>query len=86
MNTIEFTIPWDNGRKTVKIVDVGSGSGGYQVLMDNYYNGDILFKGNEWVGLLNPKSELSIDDVQFLGSLVDEELAKENNHKDLQSG
>lgn len=71
MLSIEFDFPWDNSRRICKIVDVSKGSGGYQVLIDNYYNGEIRKIGGEWVGYLNQRSDLTSDDVQFIGGLID---------------
>lgn len=72
MQGLEFDFPWDNGRRVCTLVDVAQGAGGYHILIDNYYKGNIRKIDGQWVGFLNNWKELCLDDIQFLGGLIDE--------------
>lgn len=71
---MEFTAYYGDEQKTVRISHVSTGSGGYQVLIDNYYYGDMIKRNGEWI-LLSSTNLLTIDDIQILGEII------ENNFK-----
>ena len=68
---IEFIASFGCEMKKVTISHVATGSGGYQLLVDNYYQGDLIKRGGVWV-LLSPKNKLTLDDIQVLGALIDQ--------------
>jgi hypothetical protein len=78
MESIEFDANYGGVIKKVKINDVHKGSGGYQILIDNYYQGDIFFKDGQWKAQLNAKSQLTSDDILILGEKIEE---AKNNEK-----
>jgi len=43
----------------------------WQVFTANYYEGILVKRNGEWFGNLNSKSELTVDDVQILGAIID---------------
>jgi hypothetical protein len=70
MQPIEFH---DTTGRHIKLIQP-SGAEGWQIMIDNFYNG-ILFKRNgEWVAYLAPGSDLTADDVQVLGERIDENI------------
>lgn len=71
--TLEFTGNFGGISKTVKIMQP-HGGGDYQVLIDNYLQGTIAKRGDEWVGHLNYRSVLTSDDIAILGEMIDAKL------------
>ncbi|MDB4919862.1 hypothetical protein [Mucilaginibacter sp.] len=67
---MEFTASFGDEQKTVRISHVNTGSGGYAVLIDNYYYGDLIKRNGEWI-LMSNTNKLTIDDIQILGELVE---------------
>jgi hypothetical protein len=49
----------------------------YHINIDNYCYGPIIKRNGEWIRLHVNSRELTIDDVQALGELVDEQLKSE---------
>jgi len=48
----------------------------YHIFIDNSYQGKVVkLKGN-WVGHLTYDSDLTIDEVKLLGSIIEDKLAK----------
>jgi hypothetical protein len=71
MNTIEVKARFDDGIKTLCIVQPVGGGDSYQILIDRYYHGTIgRFKGN-WVGRLNDKSDLTEKNIHTIGKLIE---------------
>ena len=71
MVSIEFDAAYGNDRKMVVIRQL-SGSGNiYQVFIGNYYDGMLVKLNGEWVAHLNLKSDLTSDDIQLLGDIID---------------
>jgi len=68
---IQFTAPFGDETKTVKISETIPGSGSYQVYVDNFYQGSLRKINGEWNGFLNARSELSYEDIQAAGERVD---------------
>lgn len=71
MTTIEFTATFGHVRKTVRLVQPAGGVGGYQVFIDKIYQGMIVKPQGEWVGHLNPASQLTGDDIGVIGEVID---------------
>lgn len=70
---MEFTAYFGDEQKTVRISHVNTGSGGYQVLIDNYYYGDLIKRNGEWI-LLSNTNKLTMDDIQALGEMIDSSI------------
>lgn len=71
MNAIEFTATFGRVRKTVKLREPSGGAGGYQLFIDDFYQGMIVKIKGEWVGHLNPASQLTGDDIMAIGEIID---------------
>ncbi|MDB5288587.1 MAG: hypothetical protein JWR05_3536 [Mucilaginibacter sp.] len=67
MQSIEFLSSKGKGRVT----NPNGGSGNYQIFINDYYQGDVLFKDNKWIGHLNKKSELTDKEIQIIGGMID---------------
>lgn len=68
---IEFFCHFGDELKKVNIFSrLDAGSGGFQIMVDNYYQGDIYFKDGQWRGR---SDRLTMDDIQALGELIDAE-------------
>lgn len=71
MESIEFL----SSKGKVRVTNPNGGSGNYQVFINDYYQGDVLFKDNEWIGHLNRKSELTTKEIQIIGRIIKERFA-----------
>lgn len=71
MKDIELLCPFGDDRKKVYISHNQAGSGGYQLLIDSYYQGDLVKKNGAWL-LLSNTNNLTADDIQILGELIDD--------------
>jgi len=69
---IEFNVVFGEEVKKVNITLDRFGSGRYTVLIDNYYCGAIFKRDGEWTGHVNELSELTMDDIQAMGEIIDE--------------
>lgn len=72
MKKVIFDVPWGDRNATVEISQVVAGSGGYHIYIDRYYNGQMVYRNNEWVAQLNEKSELSLEDIQVIREKIEE--------------
>lgn len=68
---IEFDAAYGNDRKMVVIRQLSGLGNIYQVFIGNYYEGTIVKLNGEWVAHLNLKSDLTADDIQLLGDIID---------------
>lgn len=71
MTTIEFTATFGHVKKTVRLTQPSGGAGGYQLFVDDFYQGMIVKIKGEWVGHLNPASQLTGDDIMAIGEIID---------------
>ena len=72
MEALRWNCYFGDEVKEVAVVNVSSGSGGYQVLIGNYYQGDIFKQPDgAWCGHTNKNSVLTIDDIQAIGELIE---------------
>ena len=61
MNSIEFDAPFGDKPRHIKLSS--DNTGGYQILIDNYYHGKIIKVNGEWRAHLNDKSDLTGDNI-----------------------
>ena len=73
MNTIEFTAQFGYETKQVKLVSNNCGGQGYQVLINDFYQGEIFYNDG-WQAHLNNKSILTGDDIVILGEVIEANL------------
>lgn len=73
MKTIEFYGYWGNQKKKVHIC-VPTGGEGCQIIVDNFYQGIILKRKEQWVGYFNYNSELTADDIGILGKIIEDNV------------
>jgi hypothetical protein len=76
MNPIEFDAPFGDKSRHIKLSSNSSGGGGYQILIDKYYHGEIVKVNDEWKARLNDKSFLTGDDITILGEIIEKSLGK----------
>jgi hypothetical protein len=69
--SIKFKAPFGDERKDIMLGNPHGGSEGYQVYIDDYYQGTIVLRDGQWIGHLNDRSELTIDDIQILGERIE---------------
>jgi hypothetical protein len=67
--SIEFDAPF--GDKTRHIKLSANGTGGYQILIDKYYHGEIVKVNGEWKAHLNGKSFLTGDEITILVETIE---------------
>ena len=68
---IQLTAFYGNELKHVVVSNPYGGGAGYHVYINKRYNGTIVKRNGEWVGLLNPKSDLKAADIELFGEIVD---------------
>ena len=72
MKQLEFIATIGEVKAKVKLTEPQGASAGYQVLIDQWLQGTIVKRDNEWVAHLNRKSILTSADIAILGDLIDE--------------
>ena len=73
MRQIEFTANLAGQELKVTLKDPLANGGHWQVLIGHFYHGTISRREGKWIGHLNPKSNLQADDIQILGTLIDQQ-------------
>ena len=71
MKQLEFTATIGEDHMQVKLTEPQGASAGYQVLIDQWLQGTLVKRGEEWVAHLNRKSILTSADIGILGALID---------------
>ena len=72
MKDFAFTISVSKTPKRVVIFQP-NGGGLYFLFMDNYYQGTMVNLNGSWIGNLNIKSELTGDNIEVLGKMIEGE-------------
>ena len=73
MRRVTLIVDWGGITKEIEVSEVfGNWNGGCYVYIDRYYNGKITLIDGEWRPNLHPECELTMDDVQILGTLIDD--------------
>lgn len=72
MADIEFTANLHGIKKKVELSNPYGGGEGYHVYIDRYYYGTIVKLKGQWVGHMNPKSDLTEAQIQKMGKIIDE--------------
>jgi len=67
MNEVEFV---DSGHRKIRLSAPVGGSGSYQLYIDKFYYGNLVYKNGKWIGHLN-NNDLTSDDIQILGDIID---------------
>jgi hypothetical protein len=78
MKTFEVVAAFGDKTKVLKIATSTGGSDGYQILIENYYHGMIVFYKGKWVGRLNANSELTSTDIEIIGGLIENRFGKKD--------
>jgi len=55
----------------VKLVANNHGGGGCQIIIDNFYQGNIVYIDGSWQAHLNNKTILTGDDISVLGEIIE---------------
>ncbi len=71
MKQLEFTAIIGDVKTRVKLTEPQGASAGYQVLIDQWLQGTLIKRGQDWVAHLNRKSILTSADIAILGELID---------------
>jgi hypothetical protein len=69
--SIELEAHYGDTIKKVVVTNPPGGGSGYHVYIDKRYNGSVVKYKGEWVGHLNPKSDLQTADIDILGEIID---------------
>ena len=72
MKQLVFTATIGERRMQVKLTEPQGASAGYQVLIDQWLQGTLVKRDQEWVAHLNRKSILTSADIGILGALIDD--------------
>ena len=71
MDILCFEATFGDERKTVRVSKpVGMDSEAYQVSIDYYHQGIILYRDG-WIGYLNDRSILTAEDIAILGEMIE---------------
>jgi len=68
---IEFEIIIGDQAKHVRLSIPNGAGGGYHVYVDKYYYGKVIKRNGQWIGLMNTKSDLTTDDIQEIGEIIE---------------
>jgi len=66
MNEIELTVVFQNQRKTLKLSAPGGGTNGYQIIIEDYYHGQVCKMADGWHVYANDNSWLSEEDKEAI--------------------
>ena len=72
MKQLEFTATIGELKAQVKLNEPQGASAGYQVLIDQWLQGTLVKRGEDWVAHLNRKSILASADISILGDILDD--------------
>lgn len=67
---IEFTAIFGDDIRTVRLNQSSGTNGFYQIMIGDYYQGQIIYQLDGWHVPLNDKSELNSDDCAILIEIV----------------
>jgi hypothetical protein len=73
MKQLVFTATIGNQQAHVKLTEPQGASAGYQVLIDQWLQGTLVKRDQEWTAHLNRKSILTSADIGILGALIDDD-------------
>lgn len=73
MTPIEFTATFGHVQKTVRLSQANGGDGGYQIFIDDYYQGTIVKLNGEWAAHLGREPSITGDDIGVLGEIIEGE-------------
>lgn len=76
MTSIEFIATFGHIRKTVRLSQPMGGAGGYQLYIDDFYQGMIAYLDGEWVGHLGREPVITGNDIRVLGEIIEQEARK----------
>jgi len=68
---IEFIAVFGDEEKKVELNQSAGTAGFYQIMIGNYYHGQIIYQQGEWRVHLNRGSELNSDDCLILIEIVE---------------
>jgi len=74
MNSIEINTTFGERPSIVEITAPMGAGNVYQVIVDKYYNGQIINTTRGWQVYLNPKTILRGDDVSVILELIEREI------------
>ena len=60
----------------LKVVHPGDGGDNFHIFIDNDYQGNVIRLKSQWVSDLGDTSNLTPDDVQALGKIIDEKFTR----------
>jgi hypothetical protein len=73
MHPIEITARFGNSLKHVEVTaPMGVGGQVYYILIDKYFNGQLIHENERWRCALHPTTILQGDDVQILIDMIEE--------------
>lgn len=74
MANIEFTALFGDEARKVVLTQAAGAAGYYQIMIGNYYHGQIIYQDAQWRVHLNRGSELNSDDCLILIEIVESSL------------
>jgi hypothetical protein len=72
IDRIEFDADFPGGKKHIEITAPMGAGGIYHILVDRYFNGQLMYSNGEWRCALNSKTVLAGDDVSVIIGMLEE--------------
>ena len=73
MDNIVFTAHYGDDEKRAEIANhVDTGGEFYHLYIDGFYKGQLYYRDNQWNMHLTPNSDITIDDIQILGEIIED--------------
>ena len=69
---IEFDAAYGQETKQVRLLGMNGHNGWYHVYIDKYFMGQLFYRNDRWVFFGNIEKELTFEDVEILGQIIDE--------------
>lgn len=76
MKPLTFTAAFGDRVKTVVLSCPSGGAGGYQIVIDRMYHGMLVKLSDVWVGHLNRAGDITPEEIEILGDIIDENSSK----------
>lgn len=74
MKKLEFPATFGHQVKQVSISQPLGAGGIFYITIENYHQGQMWKRNGQWVGYMADKSEITAEDIQILGEMIDEEM------------
>lgn len=76
MDILDFYANFDNVQKHVTVSHSFGGPDSLSIHIDNYYQGNMVYRDGHWMAWLNDRSLLTSADIFILGEMIENKIAR----------